>query len=258
MKSKLFKTSVGTIIFLLLIVAVFAVLQPVYKKVSAFLHEKEDYALAVLEDKTGLGLSYKSLSPSILSGINIKSIVIYDVSDKKNKKSHKDILTVNKAILKYNIWKIIKGDFENAFTGLYITGVDSNLNSTENSEFAQKIMQLSSKTNSSKANDKSYKKGDEQNDSENEDFLTDEITNTIKTYVFSLPFNVEIKKVHVSYTDSSTIYSLGINRLQLSKVVDGSYLSGSFDGYAFMGISEGKTAGISLAAKGRLDRKSVV
>lgn len=252
MKSKLFKTSVGTIIFLLLIVAVFAVLQPVYKKVSAFLHEKEDYALAVLEDKTGLGLSYKSLSPSILSGINIKSIVIYDVSDKKNKKSHKDILTVNKAILKYNIWKIIKGDFENAFTGLYITGVDSNLNSTENSEFAQKIMQLSSKTNSSKANDKSYKKGDEQNDSENEDFLTDEITNTIKTYVFSLPFNVEIKKVHVSYTDSSTIYSLGINRLQLSKVVDGSYLSGSFDGYAFMGISEGKTAGISLAAKGRL------
>ena len=258
MKSKLLKTSVGTIIFLLLIAAVFAVLQPVYKKVSAFLHEKEDYALAVLEDKTGLGLSYKSLSPSILSGINIKSIVIYDVSDKKSNKSNdsrSNILTVKKAVLKYNLWKIISGDFENAFTGLYITGVESNLNISGNTEFARKIMLLSNKGSRSKSNSQNDNKVYNNNNSENEDFLTDDITNSIRKYLFALPFTVEIKKVSVSYTDSSATYSVGINRLQLSKVDDGSYLSGFFDGHAIMGFSDGKTAGVSLSAKGRLVRE---
>src|SRR5574344_2349241 len=136
MKSRWVKTGIGSIIFLMLVAAVFLVLQPVYRGVSNVMHQNEQKLLDTLADTTGLGISYKSLSPSILSGIHIKGIEVYDISTRKN------LLTVDKAVLKSRLSKLLKGDFENAFTGLTISGVVFQYDDSEDSAFKKKMTEL--------------------------------------------------------------------------------------------------------------------
>lgn len=246
MKSRLLRTGIGSIIFLLLVVAVFAVLQPIYKGVSAVLNQHEYELLDMLSDKTGLGISYTSLSPSILSGIRVKGIEVYDVSSKKN------ILSVQKVVLRYRLITLLKGDFENAFTGLTVTGVDFDFNSTENTQVIEKIEALAGTDPKKASSQTAAAPAADQSTSGSGLLLSQEVTDTLKQTLFSLPFSIRIRKVVCHYKNESLSLDVGLNDFQLKKKLDGNSLSSKLSGYVRMSVSPTETAGFSYTINGQL------
>ena len=78
MNSRVLKTGIGILIFLSIIATVIIVMHPIYRQIDNAVRNAERQFVSALEKKTGLNISYKSLSPSILSGLNIKGIVLRD------------------------------------------------------------------------------------------------------------------------------------------------------------------------------------
>src|SRR5574344_178826 len=248
MKSRVLKTGIGTIIFLLLIAAVFTVIQPVYNGVSTVLHKNAQKLLDTLAEKTGLGVSYTSLSPSILTGIHLKGIEVYEIESKKQ------LLTVQKAVLNYRLYDLLKGNFENAFTGLTITGVDFNFNSAEDKAVLDKITTSFSNSGSAASPEASSQKQPAQKATAG--LFPQDVLDTIKQMLFSLPFAIRIKKVNVSYREANVSLTAGFNTIKLNKKTDGSSLSAQLSGHVSMEVSKEthETAGISFTIDGRLLR----
>ncbi|MCR5291202.1 MAG: translocation/assembly module TamB [Treponema sp.] len=117
MKNRLLKTGIGSLIFTFLIAFTFSMIHPVYSKVTSFVTISIDAACTHIREMSGYTFSYDSLSPSILSGINIKGIEVYDaLTDKK-------IITVKKLVLSYSLFKLIRGDFSDCLNGITLHGV---------------------------------------------------------------------------------------------------------------------------------------
>ena len=91
MKSRVFKTSVGSLVFFLLVIAGIALIHPVFVELNGFLTKEVSKIVHNFEEKTDLVISYDSLSPSILSGINVRNIKLIDKDTKK------DLVNINKA-----------------------------------------------------------------------------------------------------------------------------------------------------------------
>ena len=87
MKSRVFKTLSGIFIFLTIIASVVLVMRPFYRKVDEAIGIMEAKVLSAIEEKTGIIVSYESLSPTILSRLSIKGIVL------KYADSQEEILT---------------------------------------------------------------------------------------------------------------------------------------------------------------------
>jgi len=238
MKSRLLRTGIGSIIFLLLIAAVFSVMQPVYNGVNSVLHENEQKLLAVVKEKTGLGISYHSLSPSILTGIHLKGIEVFEDENDKT------VLTVQNAVLHYRLFVLLRGDFEHAFTGLTITGVNFTFNKTENAGVVSKIEQLAQGTAPAQKETKSTA------------FLSPETIESLKQTIFSLPFSIRIRKVTLSYTDEQVAVTAGFRSIKLDKRSDGSSFTENLTGYVCMEVSKEthETAGLSFQIDGRILR----
>ena len=96
MKSRILKTSIGSIIFLLLVIAVIALIFPTYKKINAAVSVGVFKITQKIEEKTGIEISYEALSPSILSGISFKNINLKDSA------TQKQLVQINSAVLSYN------------------------------------------------------------------------------------------------------------------------------------------------------------
>ena len=97
MKVQSLKTGIGSTIFILLIFAAFAVVRPVYNKLNVFVRTTVDSLRSEFEQQTGLTFSYSSLSPSILSAISLKGIVVSDLQNSQK------ILSVRSLTLSYNL-----------------------------------------------------------------------------------------------------------------------------------------------------------
>ena len=114
MKSKVLKTVIGLILFLMIFAAALAALQPVYRRVNGALSAAEVKYMSLLTEKTDLVISYKSLSPSILAGIRIKGIEVKDAL------TGDILLTAKKAVLSYDLKKLLAGNLEEAFNKLTV------------------------------------------------------------------------------------------------------------------------------------------
>ena len=80
MKKLSLKEHLQQIIFFLIVLVSFGIVVPVYNRVSCALRGSlEDYC-ALLAEKTGLELSYKSMSPSLLTGIRLLLASLISVS----------------------------------------------------------------------------------------------------------------------------------------------------------------------------------
>ena len=95
------KDSFGILLFLfVLLVAIFSIV-PIYKSVNNFVKNYVEKLCDELEDKTGLAVSYTSISPSVLTGVRIKRILLKDSSDD-------DVLVeIKSATLKYSLKKLL-------------------------------------------------------------------------------------------------------------------------------------------------------
>ncbi|MBP5283962.1 MAG: translocation/assembly module TamB domain-containing protein [Treponema sp.] len=78
MKIKFLKTGIVSTVFLILTLLILLVLRPVYLRITEKLDLLAQEYTELLNETTGLKISYESLSPSIFTGINIRGINIHD------------------------------------------------------------------------------------------------------------------------------------------------------------------------------------
>lgn len=188
MKSKVLKTSIGILIFLLIAASFVAAMKPVYSKVDGAIRSYEKKIVLELEKNTGMKISYKSLSPSILSKICIKGI---EVSDSKN---GQQIIFVNKIYIYFSLPKLLKGDFENAFEKLLLKDASVNIKRKKNP----------AKTVS-----------EEKNNSAEISF--EKVESLVKKIAFILPLDVQVKNFKLNFTAENKSFSLSLKNFYFGK-----------------------------------------
>lgn len=121
---------------ILMLLSAFAIAFPLMRFINGKLFELKDYALLKLEEKTGLTLSYDSLSPAVITGLNFKGIDIID-SETDTVLLHTDSVKIS-----YNLWSLIHGNFAEAIGGVTVTGLDFAFNEQKNMKVAERILSL--------------------------------------------------------------------------------------------------------------------
>ena len=197
-KHQSIKDSFGILLFLfVLLVAIFSIV-PIYKSVNNFVRNYVEKLCDELEDKTGLTVSYGNISPSVLTGVRIKRILLKDSSDD-------DVLVVIKsATLKYSLKNLIKRDTSNAFLDLIIDGFELDLDKDADLYVLEKLSNLLNLSQDEKV----ISSKSEKSVSKSEQDLS-EIS-------FNLPINFYIKNVSLKYSVNSVQYGASIKKLILN------------------------------------------
>lgn len=117
MKSRTQSISIGSTLFILMLVMAVAVVRPLYIRTGEALSSLEKQLVQKAETLTGFSFSYQSLSPSILSAINIKGIVVSD------KSSGKKMLDVKRVTVAYNFLSFFSKHPAYAIRSVTINGV---------------------------------------------------------------------------------------------------------------------------------------
>lgn len=117
-KARYIKIGICILIFLSLLAVSNRLLLPVYNKVGAQILRAVDNVRHDLKSKTGLTFSYKSLSPSIISGINVNGIVIYD------SESGEQVASIGRLSLGYAINALFSEDARDCVKSLVLRDVD--------------------------------------------------------------------------------------------------------------------------------------
>ncbi len=138
MKSRVVNVGLSSILFFSMIFASLALVRPA---ILGFAQRLEDYRgqlLAMVEEKTGLRVSYESLSPAILSAFRIKGIVLSDVE------TGEPVLSVRTASLSYSILRLLAADMESAFSRLTVAGIVLEYDALRNSRLLERLLSLAS------------------------------------------------------------------------------------------------------------------
>ncbi len=233
------KNGLGIIIFLLLLSGIFMALQPLYRAISRTLHEYETFALQFLEEQTDIEVSYQTLSPSILTGIRIKGIVV------KEGKTGDTIITIKKAVLGYNIFYFLKKDLNSAFTRLTVSDVDVNFESSVGMTIINEIK--------ARLRENRERKGLPEKQADQ--LLRPQTLDTITKTLFSLPFDVLVRNTHGRYFDGENEILGVLEEFSLSRDhSDSTEISCSITGFFDMQVNalKGKSVGSSFHVGGKL------
>lgn len=175
MKSHRQSVGIGSTLFILMLVAAVAILRPVYVRVGQALSSLEKELVEKAENTIGLSFSYQSLSPSILSAINIKGI---EVSDKA---SGRKLVEVRKVTVAYNFLDFFSAHPTYAIRSVTINGVTVEYDLFVDRALTQKWIDLAK--NKTKKNLDEHKKID------------------LSLLNIDLPFAVQLKNVNLHYSD---------------------------------------------------------
>ena len=175
MKSRTQSISIGSTLFILMLVLSVAIIRPIYVRAGEALSSLEKHLVEKAENTIGLSFSYQSLSPSILSAINIKGIVVSD------KDSGRKLLSLNKLTVSYNFLDFFSEHPTYAIRSVTINGVTVEYDLFVDKELTQKWIDLA-KSHTKKEID-SHKKFD------------------LSLLNIDLPFAVQLKNVNVHYSD---------------------------------------------------------
>lgn len=213
-----------------------AVVKPLYNKLESLILTYKDKALDVLYEKTGLAISYKSLSPSILSGIKLRGINVYD------RDSGLSLFTCKKISLSYSLKSLLKKDFDHVFTMLNIMDVNFDYTAKDHPQIESKLEEIIN----------------EGSKEEKEAFVfSQEFVEEIKDYLFILPFNVQLRKAQLHFAFDKNDISATVNSLLLQKDEDGVAISCSARGQALASLEalKGQTVGLKIDLNAKiLDR----
>ncbi len=103
-------------IFFVLIFASLIFIRPAYARLLARVESYSDGVKKMIEDRTSLSISYKSLSPSVLSAFYIRGIELRNSENIV-------VVSVDKLRLDYRLFRLIRGDFDKGFDTLVVDGV---------------------------------------------------------------------------------------------------------------------------------------
>ncbi len=141
-KLRYLKIGICIFIFLFLLGVSNRLLLPIYNKVGLQIQGTMLSVQNGLKEETGLSISYKSLSPSILSGINLNGIVLYD------SESGEEVASIGRLSLGYTLSALFSDDMAKGFESLVLRDVDIKLVRGKNDGW---IKALSAKRNAERA-----------------------------------------------------------------------------------------------------------
>ncbi|MCI1209232.1 MAG: translocation/assembly module TamB [Treponema sp.] len=200
MKFPSFKTSFGGTVFILLILAALAFVRPAYKRLENFITVKAESYRTLLESKTGITFSYDSLSPSILSALRLKGIVLSDVA------SGKRLLSVKNLVFSYNLPKLLRGSPADSLENLSIDGLDLEWNGTDEQKLITELIDMIKPA----ANSMNSVSG-----------------GTVRPVSFnlnSIPFDISVKNSVIHYTGTASGFSVAVRNFLLIRETE----SGNF------------------------------
>ena len=112
---------VRSYIMIFLVVLSFFLVFPIKKGLMSFIDNKVTVVTDMIYEKTGLKISYKSLSPSVLTSFYVKNISIFNDEGK-------NVLDIDNVHVNYNIFKLIKLDIKNGINNVVLDGINLDLN----------------------------------------------------------------------------------------------------------------------------------
>ncbi|MCQ2597609.1 MAG: translocation/assembly module TamB [Treponema sp.] len=161
--------------------------RPAYDRLG---REVSDYARNLkqsVEEQFSMKLSYKSLSPSILSSVNFREVTVTNLEGEK-------VASISRIRLDYKLLKLLKGDFTNCFKSLVVDSAD-----VSGSALADLIAR------NAKGTPKESKK-------ENQTSLKDFDYSSIFP---DFPLNVLLKNISISYSRDKFYVSGNIRKMNL-------------------------------------------
>lgn len=220
---KFYKQNKKKILIFLSIIA-FSILCtiPVYFKISSVLKSEINKILLNVEEKTNLKINFKSVSPSILTGIKISSISISD--SKQNKK----IFEVDNCYFEYNLLNIF-GKSDEIFEKLNIDGI--NFNFDRNTDFH--IFETIKKT---LEDNKILSEKTEKSEKIDKKFVLDDIK-------LKLPFDVSVKNVRLNYFFDNSSVSVVLKQIFFDFRQFDKSLSVSIDGNVYAKLNDKNYSG---------------
>gem|GEM_PF-6296237 len=82
------------------------IFNPLSSYIEKLITAKKQELISIIGEKTGIGLDYASISPSILKHIAIKNISVFDYETKEQ------LGAVEQIKIEYNILSLLFGDYE--------------------------------------------------------------------------------------------------------------------------------------------------
>lgn len=135
-RNRIARLVASVVVFIILFVLSAFVVRPIYVSVTKIISEIELKYSSVFNEATGLRISYKSLSPSIFSNINMSGIEIFDVE------TGKKLASIRSAVLSYDLEKFKSENPLDALDVLTVSGVVVEYNAASDSAPVRKIMDL--------------------------------------------------------------------------------------------------------------------
>jgi hypothetical protein len=186
MKNPSVKTRFSILIFLIFSIITLLCVHPVYNRITTKISAQAEKMRQKLEQTTGLSVSYGSISPSILTGLQVKGIVLLNVQ------GNRPLVTVRKVVLRYNLGKLLRHDYQNVCKSLVIDGVDINVNSGTDMVIVNKLLKYMQKQSDTSFNP--------------DDFSA------------RIPVAVTVRNVVFHYTDQAFSASVSIKKASLDYI----------------------------------------
>ncbi|MBP5443290.1 MAG: translocation/assembly module TamB domain-containing protein [Treponema sp.] len=243
------RNTMGVLAFLLLVGVVITTLRPLYKRIDAAVRSYEAKFTAKLQETTGLGFTYRSLSPSLLTGIHFRGIEIYDADTGEN------LLTIRNAVMKYSLRELLKGNFDKAFSKLLINDVTFEFDRRKSAVIIEKLTKLASSLSEPEDSVTESTIGSQLEEMGiKSELLSDETIDAIRKAVFAIPFAVQLKNVTIHYSDEGLDAQASIKSMDLNKESGGQTLSTKIKGNFLLTLAklDNKTLGAVFTANGNL------
>ncbi len=185
-------TKICIIIFLFLFSMAILLSVPMYKRLSKIVDKYSELLVTQVADKTGLIVSYESISPSVLAYLGVKGINVND-------KNGRTIVSVKNTHIKYKILPLLKKNYNSILKGIAINGVD--LNVVELIDFIKEF--------------NSYHAPPDSPDTGQKKMTEEQVYDQIKMIMEYIPPNITVKNLNVLYDKNPLNASLLVKEIRV-------------------------------------------
>jgi len=195
MKKLSLATKISSLLFVFFITLALVITMPLSKRLVKNVDSLTESIFSNITDATDLILSYESLSPSLLSVLNVKNVRVSLPDGKK--------LGLLKSVkIHYKLSELIKSNFEFFVRSVNIDGVEIDLD-----QLIDYIL--------------SFKEGPEPDlyitDEENKELLSVFDSSAVEKLLTFIPENVSVKNISLNYDNELLSASFGVKETGLSK-----------------------------------------
>lgn len=211
MKKKGFGYVISISILILLMISAVVIVVPIFNKAISQLEHTRGHYISLFENTTGLSLSYKSLSPSIFSGIRLSDVIVADSQQKEQ------LIFIDSIKLRWNIFKLFSENPLDALGNLVISGVSIDFNHEHDFDRVMTVLQTLSATQDTSTV--------QSTESVNPTMQAKEITQLL----FSLPIDVHIKNTSLTYEHSNLATKVTLPSIKVSEQKEINHLNVDMD-----------------------------